>query len=64
MSREPVEGVGVLVVRVWHDDTDASSFRARLTIGRDTAGDSTVTLASNPDEVVAVVKKWLASLAP
>src|SRR5438034_4317192 len=57
-------GNGVLVIRVWHEAGAANGFRARIIFGAgdDPAAETSFTIARNPDEVIAAVRRWLATM--
>jgi hypothetical protein len=54
----------VLVIRVWHEAGAANGFRARIIFGAgdDPAAETSFTIARNPDEVIAAVRRWLATM--
>jgi hypothetical protein len=58
--KQPVERVGVLVIRIWMEHDSGSSLRARITRTLDiSARDDVVTAATTDDEICAEVRAWL-----
>lgn len=54
------DGGGVLVVRVWRDET-THEFRARVTSGVGHDLESRVDVMASPDDVLDAVRRWLAA---
>jgi hypothetical protein len=48
-----------MVIRTWLEPNGGSSFRARITYGKATAGEPNRFATSDPDEVLDVVRQWL-----
>ena len=60
MKERPDETVGVLVIRVWVEDTSPEGLRARITSTLDvTSNETGVTGAASVDEICAIVRGWL-----
>jgi hypothetical protein len=60
MVRDVVEdGFGVLVIRVWHEPDSEKPFRARLIYGGVDQENSAGATATDPDDVVEAVRRWL-----
>ncbi|WP_066285007.1 hypothetical protein [Arthrobacter sp. B6] len=58
-SQVEAQHQGIMVIRTWWEPEHAHGFRARVTsIQPAEAGPTTVTTA-DPDEVLAVVRRWL-----
>lgn len=56
--------VGVLVVRVWPEHEGPSGLRARISWVDDLEqGAEQITVAAGPEDVLAVVRRWLDSFA-
>lgn len=61
-SQSPSGAQGTLVIRTWWEPDHVHGFRARITFTPvPDAGPTTVT-ATDPEEVLAVVRKWLLTL--
>ncbi len=57
------ERVGVIVVRVWSEES-TGPVRARITHAQDThSGEQTSELAAGTDEIVARVRAWIEAFA-
>lgn len=55
-------GSGTMVIRVWREPGDERALRIRMTFEDDSSGEPTTLVAADPDQVVATVQNWLASL--
>jgi hypothetical protein len=54
---------GILVIRAWIDDPEATGLRARIIYMLDALGpDPTETVAAGSADVLAVVERWLEAL--
>ena len=59
----PTERAGVLVLRVWVEDSGAG-LRARITEISDLeSGEETSRVAASLDEIVAIVREWVEQFA-
>jgi hypothetical protein len=63
VMKQPVERVGVLVIRAWTENNSESGLRARITRTLDIAArDDIVTAAATVEEICADVRAWLHEL--
>lgn len=53
--------MGTLVIRTWYEPDQVSGFRARVMYGRGHEGEANKTASANPDEVLSIVREWLAA---
>ena len=58
MSRRPIRAA-VLVIRLWHEETNEPTLRARILESEDVTSASTnATVAGTVDEICTIVKAW------
>lgn len=53
--------MGTLVIRTWYEPNQLSGFRARLMYGRGPDDETNKTASADPDEVLSIVREWLAA---
>ncbi len=54
------ERTGVLVIRVWHEESSTEGFSARITRVVDLSGSEVVRTVATEEALMATVQQWLA----
>lgn len=53
--------VGTLVIRTWNEPDQEPGFRARITFSQAPGVEPSSVGSADPDEVLSIVRRWLAS---